>query len=71
MKCCFHNPTLALYLSITGDEEAIVKRPEEEALNDEDLSPVMDSMYQVAIEEMVDKVPPPIQELLPNNNTNP
>jgi Ca2+-binding EF-hand superfamily protein len=35
--------------------DSITKQPEEAPLANEDLSPIMDSMYQVAIEEMVEK----------------
>ncbi len=35
--------------------DSITKQPEDAPLNNEDLSPIMDSMYQVAIEEMVEK----------------
>ncbi len=37
------------------EDNNTTKRSEEEPLVTEDLSPVMDSMYQVAIEEMVEK----------------
>jgi len=42
-------------LPVNTEQEVFVKQPEDEPLNNEDLSPVMDSMYQVAIEEIVDK----------------
>lgn len=35
--------------------DQIAKQPDDTPLSNEDLSPIMDSMYQVAIEEMVEK----------------
>ncbi|ELR19828.1 EF hand domain containing protein [Acanthamoeba castellanii str. Neff] len=52
------NPVSSAFVGLPDaetQEDSITKQPEDAPLNNEDLSPIMDSMYQVAIEEMVEK----------------
>jgi len=52
------NPVSAAFVGLPDSEtmeEPITKQPDDAPLNNEDLTPIMDSMYQVAIEEMVEK----------------